>query len=88
VEGGQVSGLEYRTASFLPPDLDVPAMLSAAQWLGLMLWYSAVAARECVCGAGSIPYMGRGVSFEHRRDCPADSLEVARIVWPRSYGQH
>jgi hypothetical protein len=28
-----------------------------------------------------------GISFEHRHGCPADSLDVARIVWPRSYGQ-
>jgi hypothetical protein len=67
----------------LPPDLDVPARLSAAEWLGL--WYSAVAHRRCVCGACAMTYKG-GISFEHRQGCPADSLDVARIVWPRSYG--
>jgi hypothetical protein len=46
-----VSGFEYRTVSFLPPDLDVPATLSTAEWLGLTLWYSAVCSRRCVCGA-------------------------------------
>jgi hypothetical protein len=28
-----------------------------------------------------------GISFEHRHGCPADSLDVARIVWPRGYGR-
>jgi len=80
-----VSGLEYRTASFLPPDVDVPATLSAAEWLGLVLWYSAVCFRRCVCGACWLP-RGNGITLEHRCGCPADSLEVARIVLPRSYG--
>ena len=33
-------------------------------------------------GACSMPHKG-GISFQHRRDCPADLLDVARIVWPR-----
>jgi hypothetical protein len=32
-----------------------------------------------VSAARSMPYKG-GVSFEHRHGCPADSLDVARIV--------
>jgi hypothetical protein len=77
-----VSGFEYRTPTFLPPSLDVPAQLTAAEWLGPALWYSAAAHRRCVCGARSMT--GKRVSSEHRRDCPADSLDVARIVWPQS----
>jgi hypothetical protein len=58
-----------------------PAPMSTAEWLGLVLWYSAVAYRRRVCGAASLP-RDNGITFEHRRDCPADSLDVARIVWP------
>jgi hypothetical protein len=68
-----VSGFEYRTASFLPPDLDVPATLSATEWLGLMLWYAAVASRQCVCGA---PSTATNAAIPHK----------GGLSWPRSYG--
>jgi hypothetical protein len=29
---------------------------------------------------------GKRVTFEHRRDYPADSLDVNRLVQPNSYG--
>jgi hypothetical protein len=79
-----VSGFEYRSASFLPADPDVRAPLTAAEWLGLALFHSAIALRACICGA-VVPNRGP-VCFEHRRECPVDSLDVCRIVFPKSYG--
>jgi hypothetical protein len=71
---GPVNGSENRTTSFLPPDLDVPATLSAAEWLGLARIGSSL---PCFSELGPM----RKANDARRKSCGGESASAGSCMW-------